>query len=116
MSNYIGQSPDNESVRPNRFFYGLRRDDTGTLYLARVDTLSVSDSLTINNAGTLDDNWDGFEIGIDFFEGRGQDRERTYPNLQYDQYRWDNKMLAYYLDDDGYLVLKYGNRSYPEDV
>ena len=116
MSKYIGQSPDSEAIRLNRFFYGLRRDETGTLYLARFDSRSGSDTLTINNPGEATDNWEGFEAGIDFFEGRGLDHELTYANINYEQYRWDERMLAYYLNDDGELVLKYGNRSYPEDV
>jgi hypothetical protein len=116
MSQYIGQSPDSESVRHNRFFYGIRRDDDGNLYLARFDSQSGTDTLVINNPGDAVDNWEDFEIGIDFFEGRGLDHELTYANINYEQYRWDDRMLSYYLNSDGELVLKFGNRSYPLDV
>jgi len=116
MSKYIGQSPDSDAVRNNRFFYGLRRDDTGTLYLARFDSQNGTDTLTINVPGDVEDNWEGFEQGIDFFEGRGLDHELTYANINYEQYRWGDRMLAYYINEDGELVLKFGNRVYPEDV
>jgi len=116
MSKYIGQSPDSDAVRNNRFFYGLRRDDTGTLYLGRFDSQSGTDTLTINVPGDVEDSWEGFEKGIDFFEGRGLDHELTYANINYEQYRWDDRMLAYYINEDGELVLKFGNRVYPEDV
>lgn len=116
MSQYIGQDPNNDSVKKNRFFYGIRRDNDGNIYLARFDSLSGTDSLTINKIGDVSGNWEGFEVGIDFFEGRGLDHVLTYANINYEQYRWDDRMLSYYLDSDGNLVLRFGNRSYPSDV
>jgi hypothetical protein len=117
MTTYIGGSPENDSVKKNRFFYGLRRADDGTLYLGRFDSQSGADTLVINTSGSDNENYTDFEFGVDFVEGRDPDtHELVYPNLNYEQFRWDDKILSYYINDEGELVLKFGNRTYSEDV
>jgi hypothetical protein len=116
MTVYVGKSPNDESVKANRYFYGLRRDSAGNLYFGRFDQQKGSDSLTINNPGDPEDNWEGFAIGEDFFEGRGLDHELTYANINYEQYRWDERLLSYYINSNGELVLKFGDRVFPTDV
>ena len=48
----------------------------------------------------------GIEVGIDFLEGRDVNHDVVYGNLTYEQYRWDNRNLYYYIDDDGQLVVR----------
>jgi len=100
-----------------RYFYGLRRTDDGTLYFARIDQLTDSASITVNTAGSNGNNFENFEYGVDFFDGRlGTDHSRPYPNLYFDQYRWDNKNCYYYLSPtDGSLIVR-TNQSYTYDA
>lgn len=104
-SYYIGLNPA-DVLGPGvpRYFYGLRRTDEGELYFVRIDQLKTSESLQINNPGNPEDNYEDFEIGIDFFEGRSSDHTLEYENLNYEQYRWDDRSIWYYIDDDGNLV------------
>jgi len=107
MANYIGFSADQllNSVQ-DRFFYGLRRTDEGELFLGKLDQMSATDSLTINNPGISENDYPYFEEGQDFFEGRTNDHERIYSNLNYEQFKWDDRNLYYYVNDDGELVIK----------
>jgi len=99
-----------------RYFYGLRRTDDGTLYFTRIDQLVDSTTVTVNNAGSNGNNFENFEYGVDFFDGRlATDHSRPYPNLYFDQYRWDNKNAYYYLNTtDGSLTVRI-NQSYTYD-
>lgn len=100
-----------------RYFYGLRRTDDGTLYFTRIDQLTDTSSVTVNTAGSNGDNFESFEYGVDFFDGRlATDHSRPYPNLYFDQYRWDNKNCYYYLSStDGSLIVR-TNQSYTYDA
>ena len=94
-----------------RFFYALRRQDDGTnagnLYFTKIDQLSSTDTITLNAPGTSDNNFESFEYGIDFFDGRlASDHSRPYPNLAFDQYRWDGKNCYYYINANGELVVR----------
>ena len=94
-----------------RFFYGLRRTDggteDGTLYFNKIDQLSSDETITLNIPGTTANNFENFEYGIDFFDGRlAVDHSRPYPNLVFDQYRWDGKNCYYYINANGELVVR----------
>lgn len=96
-----------------RFFYGLRRTDDGTVYFSKIDQLKDSDTITLNIPGTSDNNFDMFEYGVDFFDGRlATDHSRPYPNLVFDQYRWDGKDAYYYINSNGEFVVRI-NKVYP---
>jgi len=91
----------------SRFFYGLRRTEDGTLYFAKVDQLTSTDTITVNEAGSNANNFEDFEYGVDYFDGRSaSDHSRPYQNLYYDQYRWDNKNVYYYINTNGELVVR----------
>ena len=95
-----------------RFFYGLRRADDGTLFFSKIDQLRDTDTITLNLAGSTANNFENFEYGIDFFDGRlASDHSRPYPNLAFDQYRWDGKDCYYYINANGELVVRV-NRAY----
>ena len=94
-----------------RYFYALARQDGGTqdgqIYFYKIDQLTSSASLVLNVPGTTANNFENFEYGVDYFDGRlAADHSRPYPNLVFDQYRWDNKNCYYYLDSTGELVVR----------
>ena len=90
-----------------RFFYGLRRTEDGTLYFNKIDQLSSTDTITLNVPGSNSNNFENFEYGIDFFDGRlATDHSRPYPNLYFDQYRFDSKNCYYYINSNGELVVR----------
>jgi hypothetical protein len=107
MANYIGFTPEQiYGAVTNRFFYGLRRTDQGELFLGKLDQLKNDDSLTINNPGNTEDNFNNFEEGQDFFEGRDVKHRLVYENLKYEQYKWDNQNIYYYVNSEGELVVR----------
>jgi hypothetical protein len=90
-----------------RYFLGLRRTDDGQLYFAKVDQITSTDTITVNTPGPSSQNYEDFEYGVDFFDGRSSvDHSRPYGNLFYDQYRWDNRNVFYYIDAQGELVIR----------
>ena len=91
----------------SRYFYALRRDDEGTLFFGKVDQVTGADAIVINVAGLTENNFEEFEYGVDFFDGRlEEDHSRPFSNLYWDQYRWDNKNLACYIDDNGIFSVR----------
>ena len=88
---YVGGTPSITEllgVGQPRYFYALRRTEDFT----------------------------EFEYGVDFFDGRVEaDHSRPYSNLQWDQYRWDNKNMFYYVNDQGELVVRI-NQEYAYDA
>ena len=108
MTYYIGDYNVESilGVGVQRYFYGLRRTDNGELYLGRLDQLNADDVIEVNQPGTPEDNYNDFEVGIDFLEGRDVNHDVVYDNLTYEQYRWDNRNLYYYIDDEGQLIVR----------
>jgi hypothetical protein len=98
-----------------RFFYALRRTDDGTLYFAKIDQLKDTGAIIVNDPGSYLDDFQEFDYGVDYFDGRSAvDHSRPYPNLHWDQYRWDNKNMYYYLDSQGNFVVRV-NQAYTYD-
>jgi hypothetical protein len=107
-SNYVGDVALGDILGDSpRFFYGLRRTDDGTLYFEKVDQLTSASTMTLNVPGPNSQNFENFEYGVDFFDGRlAVDHSRPYPNLYFDQYRWDSKNCYYYINTNGELVVR----------
>lgn len=108
-NNYVGNVSFGEILGDgqSRFFYGLRRLDDGTLFFTKVDQISSTASISVNVSGPNTNNFEDFEYGVDYYDGRSAtDHSRPYPNLYFDQYRWDNKNCAYYIDSQGNLVVR----------
>lgn len=96
-----------------RYFYALRRDDLGNLYFAKIDQLKGTEEIIINDPGLAENNFEDFEYGVDFFDGRTEaDHSRPYSNLHWDQYRWDNKNIYCYINANGEFVVRI-NQVYP---
>lgn len=103
---YLGKTPDQQLGDAPRYFYGLRRGPDGSLYCVRSDQMREDDTIQINEIGPDEDNYEDFEIGIDFFEGRDVNHNKIFENLRYEQYRWSDTPVFYYIDDDGFLVAR----------
>jgi hypothetical protein len=101
----MGQNADQilSAVR-NRYFYGLRRTDSGELFLGKMDQMDANGSIQINKPGDNANDYDQLEEGFDFYEGRDIDHELLYSNLNYEQYRWHDKNVWYYVNSEGELV------------
>lgn len=111
LSNVLGEGNP-------RYFYALRRDEEGLLFFAKIDQLTDTGLVTINNSGLTEGDYTEFEYGVDFFDGRlVEDHSRPYENLQWDQYRWDNKNVFYYINTAGELIVRINqNYVYPPEL
>ena len=110
MTYYIGGEVSHADIlgagNP-RFFYALRRTDDGLLYFAKIDQLKDTESITVNVAGPNDQNFENFDYGVDYFDGRlADDHSRPFENLYWDQYRWDDKNCYYYINENGELIVR----------
>lgn len=120
MSHYIGNNPElivNGFIK--RYFYGLRRNDDGELFLIRVDQLRGGEEVAvINDIGVGENNFLDFEEGIDFLEGIDENHDVVYPNLRYPQLRWGGRLLTYYIDPvDGQFIVRISeDYQYPENI
>ena len=107
----------NATVKGARYFYGLRRTDDGDLYLIKADALKTTDGVQVNKPGDPTQNLPDFQRGIEFFSGRDEEHNKTYENLNYEQYRWHDRSLFYYVDDEGQLVVRVNEQyNYPDGV
>lgn len=118
MTYYVGQIDSKTILGDNnpRYFLALRRDDSGNLYFARVNQIKDNEAIVVNVPGLTEDNFQDFEYGVDYFDGRAEeDHSRPFPNLYFDQYRWDERSCYYYIDDQGNLVARINQQYvYPE--
>ena len=119
MAYYIGQTPEtiiNGFIK--QYFYGMRRNDDGELFLLRQDQLSGQGTATINDIGIGANNFPDFEEGIDFLSGVDENHEIVYNNLRYPQFRWDNRSLTYFIDpSDGQFIQRLSEKYvYPENI
>lgn len=101
-----------------RYFYALRRDEDGLLYFAKIDQIKDVGAITVNNPGLAENDYTDFEYGVDFFDGRlEEDHSRPYLNLQWDQYRWDNKNIYCYINANGEFVVRINQAyTYPPEL
>jgi len=110
MTYYIGQESSLTEILGTdnpRYFYAIRRDDDGLVYFSKVDQITSSGTITINQSGLADGDFSDFEYGVDFFDGRlAEDHSRPYANLVWDQYRWDSKNVYYYINEAGELIVR----------
>ena len=115
--NYVGQYDASIVLGEGnpRYFYALRRTDEGTLFFAKIDQLKDTNYIVVNDPGLNENDFEEFEYGVDFFNGRLEaDHSRPYSNLHWDQYRWDNKNMYYYIDSQGNFVVRV-NQEYTYD-
>ena len=108
MSYYIGTTPAEVAAGfIKRYFYGLRRNEDGELFLVVLDQLRGGDTnvVIVNDLGIASENYPDFEEGIDFLDGIDVDHNQIYPNLRYQQFKWENRSLLYYIEQEtGFFV------------
>ena len=114
---YLGQSPEDSLGTSTRYLYLIRRNDDGELFFYRSDQLRDKDSIELNIPGPPEENFEDFEAGVDFFEGIDSDHNVEYENLVWTQYRWDNRNMLYYVNNEGQLVQRINQSySYPDGI
>ena len=115
---YLGTDPMEALGDSPRFFYALRRNDDGELFLIRSDQLRDRESVDLNTPGAPGENFEDFEPGVDYFEGLDANHEPTKTNMYWTQYRWDNRNIIYYVSEDGRLVqrINQGGYTYPTGI
>jgi len=100
-----------------RYFYALRRTEQGELFFTKVDQMDPDATIQINEPGDPANNFNEFEQGVDFLEGRDQNHEIVYENLIYEQMRWDDRHVNYYVNDAGEFVMRLNKPyTYPTDI
>lgn len=114
---YFGRTPVETLGDSPRYWYALRRNEDGELFIVRSDQLTDPNSYDINVPGSPSENFEDFEPGIDYFEGVDVNHELQYNNMFYTQYRWDDRSIFYYVDDEGRLVQRiFKSYEYPEGI
>lgn len=121
MTYYIGTSPtDVIGSFIKRYFYGLRRNDDGELFLVQSDQLAGGEEniVVINDLGVAAESYQDFEEGIDFLSGVDENHEIVYNNLRYPQFKWDNRSLTYFIDpSDGQFIQRLSEKYvYPQNI
>ena len=121
MAYYIGTTPqDVLDGFIKRYFYGLRRNNDGELFLVQIDQLRGGNEnvVVVNDLGIASENYPDFEEGIDFLEGIDADHDIVYENLRYQQIKWDGRLLTYYIDPtDGQFIVRISeDYNYPENI
>jgi hypothetical protein len=121
MTYYIGTSPTEVlGGFIKRYFYGLRRNDDGELFLIVSDQLGSGEenSVVINDIGPSEENFPDFEEGIDFLDGVDENHNIVYSNLRYQQIKWEGRSLLYYIEPEtGNFVQKISEaHTYPENI
>jgi hypothetical protein len=106
---YLGTDPQSALGDTPRFLYGIRKNENGSLFLLRIDNIRDKEIAVINIPGEETGNYTDFEVGVDFFEGLDVNHNPVYDNLNYQQYRWDDRALFYYVDADGQLSVVINN-------
>ena len=114
---YLGRSPEETLGDSPRYWYALRRNDDGELYIVRSDQVLDKEAYQLNIPGPPEENFEDFEPGVDFFDGVDAEHELVYENMYYPQYRWDNRSIFYYVDSEGLLVQRINQGySYPSGI
>lgn len=114
---YLGRDPIETLGSSPRYWYALRRNDDGELYIVRSDQISDKESYVINEVGDPTENFEDFEPGVDYFEGIDENHNKLFDNLKYTQYRWDDRSMFYYVDSDGQLIQRINQGyAYPSGI
>ena len=90
--------------------HALQRDDDGMLRYTRIRSIDdeIGDFYRLDGTPYLD-----IATGVyDYVEETTESKEYTnHPQDKYQQYRFDSRKISYYIDDDGYFVIRF-NENY----
>lgn len=108
---YLGTTPSESLGESPRYWYALRRNEDGEMFLVRSDQISDVDGYELNIPGPTEEDFDNFIVGTDYLDGIDTTHEKLKENMYYPQYKWDNRSLFYYVDSEGMFVVRI-NRGY----
>ena len=104
--------------RSNSYWvYALRRDDEGMLYFTKVSSASTETGVDVGMRydGTQVTEFGDYDDYV--LETTPEKSYSNNPQDKYQQFRFDSRNLNYFLDDDGYFVLKVtGSHTYSGPV
>lgn len=107
---YLGQTPAEFMNQTPRYFYGITRTTDGFLTLTKINMDTSTESISLENlnaVGEVADVYDGFEEGVDFFDGIDpKTRMPNYSGSNFEQYRWSADDSYYYVDSNGVLCVR----------
>lgn len=111
LSSSSGSGGGRQFSQENNFhIHALRRDKDGMLWYTRVRT---TDNEVLDFHRTDGTSYPDFLEGIDYVEETTEEKSYTnHPADKYQQYRFEFRRLSYFIDDDGYLVARFGNYDY----
>lgn len=116
-SYYLGTTPTEGLGNSPRYWYALRRNDDGELFLVRSDQIIDRDAYELNIPGPPEEDFDNFVVGTDYLDGVDLTHELVKENMYYPQYRWDDRSLFYYVDSEGMFVVRINKGySYPSGI
>ena len=118
MTMFLSESIDSSkgggllvSQQNNFYVHALRRDADGMLRYTKVKSTEPG---IVQDFHRLDGTqYPDFLDGVDYVEETTE--EKTYTNHiqdKYQQFRFDFRRTSYLIDDDGYLVVKFGDHDY----
>lgn len=118
MARYIGYGPLPRGAK--KYMYKLTKDNLGYLTFTKIDLEFDDYTLTINDTEDRVDEeqleFSGFDVD-QLFDNINPDHTVISETLGITQIRFSHDDLLYWVDDDGYLVVRYnGNRDYPAEV
>ena len=114
---YLGTTPTEGLGNSPRYWYALRKNEDGELFLVRSDQIIDRDAYELNIPGPTEEDVDDFESGVDFLDGIDEEHEPVKENMFYPQYRWDDRSLFYYVDNEGMFIVRINKGySYPTGI
>ena len=114
---YLGRDPVETLGQSPIYWYALRRNEDGELYIVRSDQVTDKEAYELNIPGPPEENFEDFEPGVDYFDGVKADHEPEHENMYYTQYRWDDRSIFYYVDSQGQLVQRINQGyTYPSGI
>jgi hypothetical protein len=108
---YLGTTPIESLGNSPRYWYALRRNEDGELFFVRSDQIIDRDAYELNIPGPSEEDFEEFEVGVDFLEGLDEQHELVNKNMFYPQFKWDDRSLFYYVNEEGMFVVRI-NRGY----
>jgi len=114
---YLGRTPEDVLGNSPRYWYALRKNIDGELFLVRSDQVLDTDAYELNIPGPPEEDFIDFVVGTDYLDGIDTTHEKPKENMYYPQYRWDSRSLFYYIDDEGMFTVRINRGySYPNGI
>ncbi len=109
-----GSSSNNYTLGNDFTIHALRRDDDGMLQYTKIRSIDneTADFHRLDGTPYLD-----ISTGVyDYVDETTEDKSyKNHPQDKYQQYRFDSRKVQYFIDDDGYFVIRF-NEDYDYTV